>query len=245
MVLTPLAESLRFPLHEVLKSVESLLGPHSSFEPRTDSRTFTVQASDYVTLVLFRGLLPLLLEEAPGVKVEITPPQSQYFDQLKTAQAELLILPREIVGQVGSAFSRSSLFSDRYVCAVDALHPVSGPAVGVEDFSNLPYLSVSGGLPPSLAEAQLDSLELRTNGTLTTTSYVAAPFLLRGTQMVTLVYERLGKALEEAAGIRLLEPPVPMPTITETLYWHPRHGDDQGHLWLRSRIHEYAQKELF
>jgi hypothetical protein len=35
--------------------------------------------------------------------------------------------------------------------------------------------------------------------------------LLSGTQMITLVHERLGHKVGEAAGIRLLEPPIPRP----------------------------------
>jgi hypothetical protein len=34
----------------------------------------------------------------------------------------------------------------------------------------------------------------------------------------------------------VLEPPVELPAITETLWWHPRHTADPAHAWVRRRI---------
>jgi hypothetical protein len=42
------------------------------------------------------------------------------------------------------------------------------------------------------------------------------------------------------ADVRFLEPPLPLPGITEMLWWHPRHTADPAHAWLRARIAEIA-----
>jgi hypothetical protein len=38
----------------------------------------------------------------------------------------------------------------------------------------------------------------------------------------------------------VLEPPVPLPAITEMLWWHPRHTANPAHAWIRGRIAEIA-----
>jgi LysR family transcriptional regulator, nod-box dependent transcriptional activator len=38
----------------------------------------------------------------------------------------------------------------------------------------------------------------------------------------------------------VLEPPIPLPSITEMLWWNPRHTMDPAHAWLRARIAEIA-----
>jgi DNA-binding transcriptional LysR family regulator len=59
--------------------------------------------------------------------------------------------------------------------------------------------------------------------------------------MVTLVLERLARQVKDAAGIRLVEPPVPMQAITECLYWSPRRTEDPSHRWLRDVIRTAAK----
>jgi DNA-binding transcriptional LysR family regulator len=47
-------------------------------------------------------------------------------------------------------------------------------------------------------------------------------------------------SLRRTADIRLIEPPVALPAITETLWWHPRHSASPAHQWIRERITEIA-----
>jgi LysR family transcriptional regulator, nod-box dependent transcriptional activator len=69
---------------------------------------------------------------------------------------------------------------------------------------------------------------------------IARPFLLQGTDLVTLVPERASGHLRRTAAVRFLEPPLHLPSITEMLWWNPRHTADPAHGWLRSRIAEIA-----
>ncbi|MFC9358971.1 LysR family transcriptional regulator [Rhodococcus sp. NPDC057014] len=240
MTLTPLAESLRFLVHDVLGSIETLVAVRAPFDAGSDSRAFTIHASDYVTLVLLRSFLRTIATEAPRVRINIAAPQSNYFDPLLKAQADLVIIPREIVGHVGTEYASAPLFTDRHVCVVAGDHPAVGEVMSREQFSAFPHLSATGGIPPSFAETQLDAIALPFRVEASTTSYVAAPFLLEGTQMVAVLYERLARALRGNADIRLLEPPVALAPITEVMYWHPRHSDDPGHRWLRRGIRQAA-----
>ncbi|WP_162850337.1 LysR family transcriptional regulator [Rhodococcus jostii] len=242
MTLTPLAESLTYLVHDILGSIETLVAVRAPFDAATDTRTFTIHASDYVTLVLLRSFIRTAADQAPNVRINIAPPQANYFDPLREAQADLVIIPREIVGHGGTAYAGTPLFTDRHICVVATDHPVVGDVMSREQFSALPHLSATGGIPPSFAETQLDAISLPLRIEASTTSYLAAPFLLEGTQMVAVLYERLARALRDSAGIRLLEPPVPLAPITEMMYWHPRHSDDPGHRWLRREVRRLAEQ---
>jgi DNA-binding transcriptional LysR family regulator len=70
--LTPMGQALLEPVHDVLASLEHLLTVSPDFDPRTDNRSFTVAASDYVTLVLLRPLSEELYRDAPGLAVNVT-----------------------------------------------------------------------------------------------------------------------------------------------------------------------------
>jgi DNA-binding transcriptional LysR family regulator len=163
----------------------------------------------------------------------------------------LALRPRLAPGQQGSgggfcpepaAVFRGRL-RDRYLVAADRDHPEIGDRITLEQFSTLPYLATSSGHNRSLADMQLDFLGIPRNVEITT-GFGLAPFLLRGTRLITLVHERLAQLIGGAAGIRLLEPPIPqLQPITEIMVWTPRTEPDPGHRWLRNAIIQLAESE--
>jgi DNA-binding transcriptional LysR family regulator len=72
---------------------------------------------------------------------------------------------------------------------------------------------------------------------LVTESFALLPTLVRGTRMVALVHERLAR---QVPGLKLLEPPVPIPEVQESMYWTPSMDRDPGHLWLRDLMRTIA-----
>lgn len=242
LVATPVAEGLIEPVRETLTMVESTLATRTTFDPTHDHRTFSIVASDYVTLVFLRPLLMSLAEEAPNVKLLIRPVVEDFPEQLRQNRLDLLILPREALPSYRD-FPHSALFSDRYLCAVDKDHPEIGDTISLETFGRLPYLASSAGTIPSLGDLQLDRLGVARR-TEITTSFALGLYLLRGTRLVTLVHERVGETVKESLNLRLLDPPVPLDPVTQIMLWTARNSDDPGHRWLRQRLHRLAV-ELF
>jgi DNA-binding transcriptional LysR family regulator len=242
LVATPVAESLVGPIRQILASVSATLARCGTFDPLTDSRTFSIVASDYLTFVFLKPLLPHLSREAPHVRLHIRPVDEEGIQELYQNKTDLLITVREAFPK-HLDFPHEELFSDRYVCAVDADHPEVREEITLEQFQSLPYLATSAGHSPSVADMQLDRLGIYRH-TEITTSFTLGFFLLPGTELVSLVHERLGQAFERQLRIRLLEPPFKLAPITEIMIWSQRNTDDPGHCWLRRRLKALAG-ELF
>jgi LysR family transcriptional regulator, nod-box dependent transcriptional activator len=62
--LTPMGQALVEPVHDILAGLDNLLTITPAFDPKVDNRSFTIGASDYITLVLLRPLLEQLYHEA-------------------------------------------------------------------------------------------------------------------------------------------------------------------------------------
>lgn len=239
LVPTPLAESLADPVRELLTEIETVLSRGTGFDPATTERTFSVIANDYVTMTFLHPLLARLAVEAPGIRLHIFPTGDDYAEQLRRNQVDLLIMPMEAF-ETHAQFPYAVLFKDRYVVAVDRDHPDVGETISLEEFSSLPYLATSSGHLRSLAEMQLDFLGVPRNLELTT-AFGMAPFLLRGTRLITLIHERFAERVADAAGLRTLEPPVPrLQPITEIMAWPKRLERHPAHQWLRGRLLELA-----
>jgi DNA-binding transcriptional LysR family regulator len=241
LVATPLTESLAEPVRDLLTHAEAVLSQGSQFDPATANRTFSVIANDYVTMTFLHPLLARLTSEAPGIRLHIFPTGDDFADQLRRNLVDLLIVPREAM-EVHADFPHHVLYRDRYLVAVDEDHPDVGDTITAEQFSTLPYLATSSGHLRSLAEMQLDFLGVPRNVEITT-AFGVAPFLLKGTRLITLIHERLADQVRETAGLKVMEPPIPrLQPITEIMLWTKRTDGDKAHQWLRQRLLDLAQE---
>ena len=231
---TPLAESLAKQVRDVLDQIESILSGPADFDPAHAERTFSIIASDVLSVVLLKPLRARLAVEAPGVRVRVTPPAVDDAERLRRNQADILITPREVFPD-HQDFRNTFLFSDRLLCAVDVDNEAVGRTVSVEQFSSLPYLATSCGRGETAAEAQLDRLGISRNVEFSTT-FGMVPSLLSGSRMIALVHERLARALARQTTLRLLEPPMPLQPIHLLMLWTSSAETDPGHSWLRRRI---------
>jgi DNA-binding transcriptional LysR family regulator len=239
LVATPLAESLALPIHELLTGVENVLTERDQFDPATAERTFTLIANDYLTMTFLQPLIARLSTEAPGVRLRIFPTGDDAPARLRKHEADILLMPREAIEE-RIDFPHQVLFRDRYVVALDRDHPEVGDTMTLEQFSALPYVAAASGHLRSLQEMQLDFLGVERNIEITV-GFGTAPFLLRGTRLITLMHETLGRQFEDAAGIRLLDPPIPrLQPISEIMGWTKRTDTDAGNRWLRRAIANLA-----
>ncbi|MEV0184719.1 LysR family transcriptional regulator [Streptomyces sp. NPDC050625] len=239
LVPTPLALSLVPLVREAVTAAEAVFGRPRGFDPLADRRTFTIMASDYVTLILLRPLVARLAQEAPLQRVNVVPVLSDFAEQLHAGRVDLLVLPTELAGS-RFTFPHRHLFNDRYVLVTDPDNDAVGSALTAQEFSRLPYVAYSGGPLPSIADAQLDSLGIPRKVEMSTQSFVVVPFLVSGTPFVSLVHERLARHVAGQTRLRILEAPVPLRPISEALFWSPRHTDDPAYAWLREQIAELA-----
>jgi LysR family nod box-dependent transcriptional activator len=134
---------------------------------------------------------------------------------------------------------------DRWLCAVWTGNSEVADTMTMEIFERLPHLiySIGAGRALSLADEHLARAGVQRRIRFRVESFLVAPFLLTGTSLTTLVPERTGPILEATGDIRLLDPPIALPKLTEALWWHPRHTLDPAHMWLRT-VFESVAAEL-
>jgi DNA-binding transcriptional LysR family regulator len=235
--LTALARDLVEPVGDVIARIERTIGHRTTFDPAAESRRFSVVMSDYAMLMLLQPVLRRALVEAPGIAIEVHPFNDQIARILATGSADLVVGPAfELAG-----LHAQPLFSDRFVCVVSADHPVAGDRMTPAVFESLPHLTIAWQPPlRSIADEHLEGAGVHRRVEVTTESFALAPFLVSGTRLVAIVPERLAKRLEEAAGVRLLDIPVPAPELHETMYWSAAAHADPAHAWLRGLIAEVA-----
>jgi LysR family nod box-dependent transcriptional activator len=237
---TPRADALRQPVRDALAIIRGALDQRAGFDPAADRATWTVSCSDYSLLMLIGPLVRRLAAAAPGVTIRVLPRAPDPVGLLRDGAADVVIEPAEIMP--AAQLDRQRLFSDRWLCCVWAGNTAVRGELTLDAYLRLGHLvySMGRGQPPSIVDQHLERSRVPRRIEFTVESFLLAPFLLEGTDLVTVVPERAVPHLRRTADIRVLEPPVPLPAITEMLWWHPRHTADPAHAWIRARVAEIA-----
>jgi len=241
LALTQNAENLIEPLRDALSKVQQTLMQQGGFDPRQDARTFTISASDYAILVLLAPLIKRLETEAPHITLHLVPRSHDTARMLHEDLADVVIEPSELLPD--SDFPSEPLLSDRWLCAGNSKSEVFANSghISIDAFLASPHLAY--GIGPdrqlNLADQHLAREGVSRRIAVTVESFVLVPFLLRETNLISLVLER---AISELGvpGVIGVEPPVALPDIHERMFWHPRHTSDLAHCWLRRCLRETA-----
>ena len=241
LVPTPRAEALAGPVREALELIRGAIEEPAAFHPERARRVFRLSCSDYTVLMLVGPLVRRLAEEAPGVTVEVLPRLADAARALADGDVDLVIEPSEIMGRGDLPAVR--LWDDRWVCCVWEGNQRVGDRMTLEDYTSLGHLiySMGGvGQPVALPDMYMARLGVPRRIEVSVESFLLAPHLLQGTELVALVPERAEAFLRRTGDIRLLDAPVELPTLVEMLWWHPRSSANPAHAWMRQRIEQVA-----
>ena len=237
--LTALASALVEPLTRAVAEIERALTWRPTFDPCTDSRSFTVAMSDHVMALLLPNLGARLPLQAPNVTIHtrvLTGLSTDAVSATESGEVDLAIG----AFQASAESCTELLYTDRWLCAVSADNPAVGDHMSLELFCRLPHLEWRLRTPVvrSHAEVHYGSKGIQRQVALTTESFALLPSLLRGSRMVALVHERLAR---HVPGLKLLEPPIPIPDVQESMFWSTSTDRDPGHMWLRELMRSIAR----
>jgi LysR family nod box-dependent transcriptional activator len=237
---TARAESLVEPVRAALALVSQALEQRSEFDPATDDATLTISCSDYSLLMLVGPLVRHVAAQAPGVTIQVRPRATDPAMLLRSGEVDLVIEPTEILAD--AALAAQPLFSDRWLCCLSTENTQVGDEMTLATYQRLGHLvySMGRGQPISLPDRHLSQAKVTRRVEFVVESFLLAPFLLQGTDLVTLVPERAAAHLARTADVRFLEPPVKLPAFTEVLWWHPRRTPDPAHAWVREQLVQIA-----
>lgn len=235
--LTPLAVQLAEPVQTILADIERTLDRKSTFDPESSERVFRIAGSDYMTITVFQPLVSYVSRVAPGVQLRFQRAGNNTGRMLATRDIDISVQPADSHRELTS----QHLFADRFVCATWSGNTEIGSALTQAQFCQLGHVSYSH--PPygfNLLDHFAGPIARTLRIQAMTDSFLDLPFLLRGTNLIALVQERLGARLQGAADVRLLECPVTLTPLNISMWWNSLYDNDLGHTWLRGAILEAA-----
>ena len=237
-VLTPFAVELLPEVQHAIRLLEGALGVADGFDPARSGRSFRLVMSDYAIAVVHEPLVSRVNELAPGVRMRIDPMTPE------TRSSERVLLEYDaLVAPLGLGFAGESrpLWRDRMVCLVDRRNSrLRDGGLTLDDLRTLPHAAAWFGrgivTPVDRVFGEL-GIERRIEVTLA--GWLAIPFVIEGTDLVTVVPERLARlhACADSALVQV-EPPFGRVLLAEGYWFAPDRLTDPAHQWLFARLDE-------
>ncbi|QIZ76954.1 LysR family transcriptional regulator [Ferrimonas lipolytica] len=220
-------------LQQPIAQLSNLFSP-KTFSPQSCQQRFTIAVTDFAMQACIPLILKRLYQQAPQLRLEITPVQQQeLLAQLSIKGVDVAIcrdtnapapLNRQELGQVGVR------------CLVAADHPLAQEDLTECHFSQYQHaiIAVSDGVKALLDDAMMDYGVLpplirspNLDSTLAVLPLQAVMLIMPSgmAEMVAQQHQLVVKTL-----------PFTMPRIDYQLFWHSRTEYDPGQRWLREQI---------
>lgn len=234
---TPRAVKISEPLRRMLADVDTLV-QQQAFDPSSATGTLTIAATDYAQTALVLPLVHLLVKSSPGLSVAVRPVNFDFASDLASGALDIAIVTPDMAPDNLHA---KKLFDEQYVCILREGHPDINQ-LDINRFCDLSHaiMSHDGTKFRGATDAALDELGLSRRVVATVPSFLVLIHLVRGSDTIAIVPERLTLGVE---GIVVRKPPVPIAGFTKIAVWHERLHYDQANLWLRQLLANIADKQ--
>jgi DNA-binding transcriptional LysR family regulator len=243
MVPTPFAVQLAEPVGYALGMIHSGLNQHSRFDPASVERSVTIGMTDIGEIVFLPRLVERLRQVAPGISLgTVRTTATNLRNDMEAGQVDLAIGP---LPQLKAGFFQRRLFRQRYVClfrkghALDRKRPMS-----LADFKAAEHLViVSAGTGHGKVDELIRRAGIDRTVRLSIPHFVSVGHLLRRTDMLATVTERLADSLLEPFDLSSRPHPVDLPEIAINVFWHAKVHRSPVHQWLRGIVFDLFGKD--
>lgn len=203
-----------------------------AFDPATSRRTFTMAMSDIGEVSHLPRLLAAFAD-APGVRIRTVemPPAD-----VRTALAEGRVDVALAVNlRTGAPYRDALLVEHGYATVARVGHPAIGARLGAAQFRKARHLLVMPTGPVihgEVVERALRGVDADIAVEVAHFHPVAA--IVGHSDLIATVPRGLAESMPRDR-IRVFEPPIALPKVRISLYWHERYDKEPGNAWLRER----------
>ena len=235
LVPTARAERLAPRLRSLLQDASALVGREAPED--AGGRLVTIACTDAVGL----RLLPRIMQQLQrDVRLRVvTIDFETQRDGLASGQVDLLIgippaTPPGCRGELA--------YEDRMRCIVRAGHPQARGRLSAAQYAALPHVELAlFGEPDDRVDRALARLRLRRRIAVLVPHFSSIPHVVAASDCVAALSEQLIAVYAAPLGLRVLEPPVPLPRLRIHQYWHKRATHDPVIMQLRAAVRRAAE----
>ena len=229
---TPLADEVAPTLMEGLAIIRGSM-ERKTFDAATSTRIFNLAMGDIAEVVQLPYLLRELRANAPHVKLHTTEiPGPRMRDALGDGEVDMATGDYKL----GAGCRDATLYEADYACVLRADHPNIGTRLTLQQFKAAEHILVAPkGVShhTQVIERALTSRKVNARIAVQVSHFHGVMALITSSDLIATIPNRLAQFMKQFANIKVLAPPIPLPKIRVSLYWHERFHREPGNEWLR------------
>lgn len=229
---TARAEQLREPPRAALEGLRQVVAPVAGFVPAEAAQRWRIATTDYGTAAILLPAMAALRKQAPGTRLaELEMVPARIAVQAERGGIDLALHASDDA-LPGCIAVRCSPRSTCWSGATGIRSCAGGRRCGSSACSSMYRCRRMAAASPVRSTGSWPSWTWR-KVVLSVPHFRTALAMVARTDLVAMVPQRL---LQEAAGLRIVAPPLQVPGFEMSMPWHERIRRDPGHRWLRELI---------
>jgi DNA-binding transcriptional LysR family regulator len=231
---TPLAVEIAPSLVQGLAAIRGSL-ERKPFDPSASARIFRIAQGDIAEAAHLPRLLREVRKTAPAIRfqtLEIPGPRLSYA--LGDGEVDIAT---GVDYELGAGCRQAQLAESEYACVMRADHPTIHSRLTLKQFRNAEHILVNprGAVHHgAVIERALSRREVSARIAVEISHFNGVAALVTSSDLIATVPSRLAETMRKFANIKVFPPPIALPKVTVSLYWHERFHREPGNVWLRS-----------
>jgi DNA-binding transcriptional LysR family regulator len=230
---TPLANEIAPALLEGLAVIRGSL-QRKTFDPAKSLRVFNIGMGDIAEVVHLSQIVREVQVTAPHIRLNSnTIPGPRLSDALGDGEVDMATG----IYQVSAGCRNILLYESEYACVVRADHSTIGAKLTLKQFKAAEHVLVApkgASQHGQIIERALTSRKVKARIAVQVSTFHGVMALVTSTDLIATIPGRLAQSMQRSNNIKILPPPIPLPKIKVSLYWHERFHREPGNAWLRN-----------
>jgi len=237
MMPTPFAEQFAEPISYALSMIHNGINQRTRFTPSEVKRSMTIGMTDIGEIVFLPRLIERLSRDAPGITLNtVRNAAVNLRDDMEAGRVDLAI---GLLPQLKAGFFQRRLFLQRYVCLFRKKHTLDKKKLTLNDFKAAEHLViVSAGTGHGKVDDLIRKAGAQRLVRLSVPHFVSVGHILKQSNLVATVPERLAHELAGPFGLTYLPHPINLPDIAINVFWHAQAHRSPASQWLRGVVCE-------
>lgn len=238
---TEMAQELAPVIAAALATLDDIVLGQQEFDPTQADRLFTIAPNSYVEYVLMPAVVTRLREQAPGIKLRLTPFGTDLAETGVVSGSTAMVIGR--ITDPPDNLVVQHIMDDGLACVVRADHPIVGDSLSREQYEALKHVNM---LPPGRLRAglfqALQKQALKREVAVSVTHFLAVPELVAVTDYCSTLPRLICRQLARDKRLKVVPAPVDLGTFPVEMAWHVRYRHDPAHRWLRGLVADVARE---
>lgn len=227
---TPFARDVIHHVRTATAAFRSASSCRPTFNPE-GGHEFKISVTDISEMVLLPRVLNYLKENAPAVRIDAQKMTPQAAEHLESGEIDLAV---GFMPYLETGFYQQKLFERGFVCLAAKDHPRVGSTLTREAFLEEGHILVrTSGKAHGIIEKAMAQAGIRRKTVLRAPGYLCVANMVAQTDLLATVPGAFETLLSGEEKIKILAPPIELPSYVVKQHWHERFHTDPANRWLR------------